>query len=419
MDMRTSLRSGAPPGRAARGRGEGPRDAGILSLCTVLGVAGSQATAAKPPELPLEDLARHLDGVLKTGLNTITADDVAKLLLDADPANDPFVLDVRNRPDFLRGHVPGAVNVPLSKLPAAWQRNPALVPDDRNVVVVSYYGGDGNMASLVINAVRIEDPAAFATYPWSKAMFMGMMSWSFDPALCNGHRYDSDLGAMRVDLPTETTPRTAETHDLPRWRPIRTTSMRTALLKRAAIALRRVKDPCDLQVPAPDLVAALGTTKATAVVPQVLSVRGGPDYAKGHIPGAINIGYKDVALLEKRQQIDPARPVVAYCYTGHTGSLAAMALRLLGYDVRNLLYGMNGWSPSTAVASGQLTKFDLNRGWDFPVDDGGADDLGSMAAYVPETGCVECHTSLTSIFYDRTVANPPPAPPAPPSIGEG
>jgi hypothetical protein len=38
---------------------------------------------------------------------------------------------------------------------------------------------------------------------------------------------------------------------------------------------------------------------------------------------------------------------------------------------------------------------------------------------VPAAGCQGCHTDLTSIFYDREVANPPPAAEAPPSEGEG
>jgi hypothetical protein len=110
--------------------------------------------------------------------------------------------------------------------------------------------------------------------------------------------------------------------------------------------------------------------------------------------------------------------VIAYCYTGHTGGLATMALGILGYDVRNLLYGFNGWTQA-APTSGQLKSFDLMRGWDFPVNDGGADDLASLAEYASPAGCVQCHSSLTGVFYDREVLNIPAAGEAPPSEGEG
>ena len=38
------------------------------------------------------------------------------------------------------------------------------------------------------------------------------------------------------------------------------------------------------------------------------------------------------------------QPIVVYCYTGHTGQVAATILRALGYDVQNLKFGMMGWS---------------------------------------------------------------------------
>lgn len=394
----------------------------VLIPAAILGACSDSSDHDGPgsrpdPEIPLETLALRLDGVLKTGLNTINADEVATLLMDANPANDPFVLDVRNPEDFDRGHIPGAVNVPLRTLPAAWLRDPDLVPADRNVVVASYYGGDGNMASLIVNSVRITDPANHASFPWSKTIFMGMMAWNYDPALCNGHRYETDMDSMRVNRTTETTARAGGAYGLAEPGPSRGATPEEALLRRADLALRGMKDPCDLQVPATELAAALDG--GTAADLQIVSVRTGADYAKGHIPGAINIGWKEVAQADRRPLLDPARPVLTYCYTGHTGSLATVALRILGYDARNLLYGMDGWCPSASIGAAKLAKFDLNRGWDFPVDDGGADDLGSLAAYEPPSGCVACHTSLTAVYYDRTVANPVPAPPAPPSIGEG
>jgi hypothetical protein len=45
--------------------------------------------------------------------------------------------------------------------------------------------------------------------------------------------------------------------------------------------------------------------------------------------------------------------------------------------------------------------------------------LGSLADYVPPTGCLECHGSLTAVFYDREVANVPVAAVEAPSEGEG
>ncbi|MGZ5385027.1 MAG: rhodanese-like domain-containing protein, partial [Acidimicrobiia bacterium] len=43
------------------------------------------------------------------------------------------------------------------------------------------------------------------------------------------------------------------------------------------------------------------------------------------------------------------RPIMVYCYTGHTGQVAATALKLLGYDAINMKFGMMGWSDDPAV----------------------------------------------------------------------
>ena len=153
--------------------------------------------------------------------------------------------------------------------------------------------------------------------------------------------------------------------------------------------------------------------------PQIISVRAESAYDPGHVPGAINIPYRSVAdLVNFTNLVDPGKPVVAYCYTGHTGSLSTVALGILGYKVVNLLYGMNGWS-TTAPASGQLANFDTNRGWDFPLNTDLPDGVDSLEDYdPPSTGCAGCHTSLTAIWTDL-VERPEDAVILPPSSGEG
>jgi rhodanese-related sulfurtransferase len=363
-------------------------------------------------------IAARVDGVLKVGLNTIDADAVAQLFFDADPANDPFLLDVRQPADFASGHVPGAVNVPLRQFARRYaEEGSALIPADRNVVVVSYVGGDGNMASFLINAVRITDPANAGTFPWSKSIMMGMQAWTFDKSLAADLRWPDDLGTARIEAPTEATPNPGGAFGPLQLGNVQAGSLEAAILARAAAYFDRFTSDFQMQLVAPDLEALLSDPNP-GNDPQILSVRGGPDYAKGHIRGAVNLGWKDVADLTKIGVVDPSKPIVAYCYTGHTGSLSTIALGILGYDVRNLLYGMDGWNPSPAIGAGKLLNFDTIRGWDLPVDDGSASDLGDLTAYTPPTGCVACHSSLTAVLYDRTVDRPA-EPDAPPSVGEG
>jgi rhodanese-related sulfurtransferase len=65
-------------------------------------------------------------------------------------------------------------------------------------------------------------------------------------------------------------------------------------------------------------------------------------FAKHHIPGAVNIDWRQV--VGKRDEIPKDRPVVLYCDTGLLSSKAHFALRLLGREnVKVLLGGYDGW----------------------------------------------------------------------------
>jgi rhodanese-related sulfurtransferase len=370
------------------------------------------------PGADIQAIAARVHAVLALGYNTTNADALAKLLLDANPANDPFLVDTREPADFARGHIPGAVNLPLQTLPRRILDGTAGIPSDRDVVVASYWGNDGNMGSFVINCARVLDPATPAAYKKSTSIFGGMTAWSFDRLIvpANTRFEDAQDAGIVVERACETTAHPGvDQGAYPAYQPFGTADVVQQVLLRAEDFLNSVPTQFALQVYPSDIVAMVDAGTA-----QIVSVRGTADYAKGHIPGAVNIPYQKVAdLANQTKFVEFDRTAYVYCYTGHTGSLSTIALGILGYPARNILWGMNGWTLSTAVASGQLANYDLLRGWDFPLDDGGPDDLGALSAFVPSAGCTGCHTDLTSIFYDREIANVPPAPPTAPSEGEG
>ena len=60
------------------------------------------------------------------------------------------------------------------------------------------------------------------------------------------------------------------------------------------------------------------------------------------------------------------KPVVVYCYTGQTSAHMAAYLRVLGYDAKSLLFGMNGMSydgmPGTKfVSDAEIHDYDLEN----------------------------------------------------------
>ena len=83
--------------------------------------------------------------------------------------------------------------------------------------------------------------------------------------------------------------------------------------------------------------------------PLIISVRKPEDYMKGHIPGAINIPCRNIADPGNLLLLPKNRLIVTYCYTGHTGAIAATILNLLGYKALNLKFGIMSWTTDPIV----------------------------------------------------------------------
>ncbi|MDA8127406.1 MAG: rhodanese-like domain-containing protein [Betaproteobacteria bacterium] len=74
----------------------------------------------------------------------------------------------------------------------------------------------------------------------------------------------------------------------------------------------------------------------------VVDTRDAAQYEKDHIPGAVNIEWRQA--VARRGELPRDRMVVMYCNTGSLSAQAVFALRVLGYDnVRVLQDGLEGW----------------------------------------------------------------------------
>lgn len=69
----------------------------------------------------------------------------------------------------------------------------------------------------------------------------------------------------------------------------------------------------------------------------VIDARDKDQYVKEHIPGAVNIEWRQV--LAKRDTIPKDKPVLIYCNTGSLSAQAGFALRVAGYDNLRILQG--------------------------------------------------------------------------------
>jgi rhodanese-related sulfurtransferase len=103
----------------------------------------------------------------------------------------------------------------------------------------------------------------------------------------------------------------------------------------------------------------------------VIDVRPAEDYAKGHVPGSLNLPI-DVLFRPESLAKLPARgkPILLVCQSGHTESMALGGLAALGYEPWVLRFGMIGWNGETQVKAGSplQEEADTVRGVGGPIE---------------------------------------------------
>lgn len=260
----------------------------------------------------------------------ITAQSLFDNMNDGDATNDYLVVSVRSEAHYALGHVPGAINIPWK---VGTEASLAKLPAGKKLAVYCYTGHTGGIATTLLNIMGYE----------AYNMKWGIMSWTKDAAVRVASPFSEDTDAH--DFATETTinaPTT--TFDLPETE-----------FSESSDAVEIVRAACENV--AANIVA---TTTAQALFdnlndgdasnnPIIVSVRSEAHYALGHIPGAINIPWKEIAQIDKVKVLDPSKDIVVYCYTGHTGAVAATILNTLGYKAANMKFGMMSWTKDATI----------------------------------------------------------------------
>jgi rhodanese-related sulfurtransferase len=291
-----------------------------------------EPTAEPEPEAGAEAgelalLSEQITAELAEWKPVITADALFENLNDGDETNDPFVLSVRSREHYELGHIPGAYNIPWREI--ANPENLSALPTDRQIVVYCYTGHTGQVAATVLNALG---------YDVTNLKF-GMMGWTDDADVLA-----TDPFAAAAGYPVEAEPNAlTESYELP--------ELATGEADAAAIVQARAQAFLAEWKPVTTVDALFENLNDgdEGNDPFVLSVRSPEHYEVGHIAGAYNIPWREVAKTENLEQLPADAQIVGYCYTGHTGQVAATVLGLMGYDVTNLKFGMMGWTDDADV----------------------------------------------------------------------
>ena len=79
----------------------------------------------------------------------------------------------------------------------------------------------------------------------------------------------------------------------------------------------------------------------------VLDVRSPEEFARGHVPGAVNLDINAPDFVSKVASFDQQRPILVNCHAGSRGAIASAALAKLGFKtVCNLEGGLQAWEQS-------------------------------------------------------------------------
>lgn len=292
----------------------------VLNLVLVLSlVLGTVAWAAEDIQVAAYD---YFNG----GTKNITADVVYDNLNDGDDSNNPYIISVRSKEDFEKGHIPTAVWMDAKTLFTA--DNLATLPTDKQIVVYCY---TGQTASQVTSALRMLGYDAYN-------LTFGFGAWNMD-ANAGSKWFDETKSGF--DFPVETGPGIEQPMVNPLAAPLADTIQGAA----EAYFSNGTKN-----IAADALYDNLNDGD-TSNDPYILSVRSGEDYEKGHIPGAINIPPTELFIEANLTRLPADKPIVVYCYTGQTASQVASALNMLGYDASNMLFGMQAWTMDKDVRS--------------------------------------------------------------------
>ncbi|MGH8825440.1 MAG: rhodanese-like domain-containing protein [Jiangellaceae bacterium] len=94
-------------------------------------------------------------------------------------------------------------------------------------------------------------------------------------------------------------------------------------------------------MPLPAEVTVIELAAALADGAYVVDVREPYEYVGGHVPGAVSIPMG--AIPERHDELPRDRTVYLVCAVGARSMQVAHYLDQLGFDVRNVAGGTNGW----------------------------------------------------------------------------
>ncbi len=269
---------------------------------------------AMPEETPAEEtaVADAVDAYFSNMGDDLYKVDEKELVEKVKAGEDMYIVDIRTKEDYDKGHLKNAVNMPWGP---AIAENLDNLPADKQIYLYCYTGQTAGQTTALLN---------MAGYNVKSANFGWNLGLSQVPGI-------EEVTSMEATEMAKTTP--ADTN--PEIRQAITDYYNgLADVKGSTYANYKISE---------DDAKALLDAKDESIM--FLSVRKAEDYAKGHIEGAENIPFGN-GMQESFSTLPMDKKIIVYCYTGQTAGQAVAGMRMLGYDAVSLNSGMG--SPKTA-----------------------------------------------------------------------
>ncbi len=229
------------------------------------------------------------------------------------------VIDIRNQEDFNKGHIKGAVNVNHKEVLAYYETNNLK---DKETVVIACYSGQ--TAGWVTSLLRMMGYTNVKDLKW------GMSSWNDATATAWKNNTSNTLATSFV---TTATAKPAK-----------------GKLPKISTGKKTGKDILRARVEATFAEGFANAKVANNAVSgfHVANYWKESDYNWGHLNGAMQYSPKMAfTSAEDLKTLPTDKTIGVYCYTGQTSAQVTAYLRVLGYNAKSIVYGVNGMAYDT------------------------------------------------------------------------
>ncbi len=297
----------------------------ILTLLFVVSCS-EDTTSPTPTVSESEILVKYLESSESPyGKDYVNTDlpsliDAATLKMDVE-AGKAYVIDIRNASDFALGRIKGAINVVPSEVLNHIKTLDVTKYD--KIVLVCY---TGQTAGFYVAILRLLGYKNVFALKWGMCAWHNDFAKKWKDVIANGNKYASQFES-------KSNPKNPP-GNLPELKTGKTTG-KAILETRAEQIVKEGFTP-----------ASISSDAVFQNLDSYYIVNYWPENQyldPGHIPGAVQYTPKSSLKLETSLKTLPTnKPIVIYCYSGHTSAHIVAYLRILGYDAKSLLFGANG-----------------------------------------------------------------------------